>query len=179
MPVAPSYPDWEVGDLVTADMLTAALPALLVKPGASSRSSTVTPTADPDLTGITLGIGTWEVELVLFFNQATTDTQGLQTMWGFSGTWNNPIRACVGPPNASPGTTRDSLDKVNLGGFAANVGSKYLVVNGSGYVCVREISATVVVTVAGDLSLLWSQAASVANATSVQPGSYFRVKQIA
>lgn len=178
MPVAPTYPDIEVGDLVTADLLTSMQPGIVVKPSATARSTTTTPAADPDLAAITLGVGTWEVELTLFFNCATTATQGIRTQWGFSGSWNTPVRWTLGP-GATGTANATSSDVVNLGGATTAANNIYAVAAGATYACVREVCYTVVVTIAGDLSLLWSQNVSSANATTVQGGSAFKVRQIA
>lgn len=178
MPAPTTYPDIEVGDLVTADMLTSIQPATVVKASVTARNTTVTPVADPDLGAITLGVGTWKVELTGLFTCTTTSTQGIKTMWGFSGTWNNPIRAIIAPGNASPGTSPGTIDQMNLAGVAAGSSAAYYVLAGATYVTFREISYTVIVTAAGDLSLLWSQSASSANNTTLQPGSTFEVRQI-
>lgn len=178
MPVAPTYPVIGVGDLVTADLLTSMLPGTSpVKQSATSRTSTTTLTADPDLSGITLGVGTYEIELFLFFSFNATVTQKIVTQWGFSGTWNNPVRGCLGPgaDNVSGASISTS---VSASSYAANASSTYNTVNAAQFAHAREISATVSVSAAGDLSLLWAQSASVANATIVQPGSYFRIRQI-
>src|SRR4051812_23652756 len=106
MVAAPVYPVIGVGDLVTADLLTSMLPGTVVKLVQTSRNTTTSLAADPDLSSITLGVGSWEVELILQWSQNTTATQKIKTQWGFSGTWNTPVRACLGPGDIATGASR-------------------------------------------------------------------------
>lgn len=180
MPVPPSFPVIGVGDFVTADLLTSMLPSQVTKLNSTSRASTSTVTADPDLSGITLGIGTYEIEMFILWSQTSTATQRLQTQWGFSGSWNNPTRVCNGPGDVVTGPARTAVTETNFSGNVANVSANYNVQNNSSPTIVREFSATVTVSTAGDFSLLWAQGAGTtsANTVIVQVGSYVRIRQI-
>lgn len=179
MAVPATYPDIGVGDLVTADLLTSMLPAAVVKSALTSRTSTTTLAADGDLTGITLGVGTWKIELLLFWSCSVSATQKIKTQWGFTGTWNNPTRGCVGPGNVTTGTPRDAVQEMNVSANATNVDAVYNVQNNALFTTVREMTYLAVVTSPGDLSLQWAQSVSSANPTIVQPGSAFEVRRIA
>lgn len=168
------------GDIIYAadlNAIEARLPQTYAKAVATDRVNSAL-TADPELTGIALSVGTYEIELLGMFTQITSTTQKLKTQWGFSGTWSNPIRACFGP-GAAATSGRTDIAEVQLGGFAANGDVVYSVAAGTGFVSFREISRVAVVTVAGNLSLQWAQSVTTANITSVKAGTSFVVRKIA
>jgi hypothetical protein len=173
------YPDIEVGDLVTADLLDSMLVKTYTKASTTARNTTTTYADDPELLNISLGVGTWDIELTLFFLLATTSTQKLKTNWAFTGTWNNPIRLVVGPGTAQTGVIGTVTD-MNLGGYTCTgQDAIYDRDTGAGFIGVREVVRNAVVTVAGNLSLQWAQSASSANNTSVCAGTSFVTRQCA
>lgn len=173
------YPDWEVGDLVTADLLDAMVPQIFTKTGNTARTSTTTYAADPDLQSIPLGVGTWDIEFVGFFTLDTTSTQKIKVQWGFTGTWTTVFRACIGPGQGATNTA-DGLDTMNSRGAQTDADSATYDINfGSVPGVFREVARNVVVSVAGNLSLRWAQAASSANATNLLAGSHFIIRQCA
>lgn len=179
MPVPPSFPVIGVGDFVTADLLTSMLPSQVSKLNTTSRASTTTYTADPDLSAITLGIGTYEIEFFLLISFTGGTGQRMKTTWGFSGSWNNPVRGCIGPSGAAATpASRDAATEVNFNGALANADSLYQATNNALPLIVRESSSNVTVSTQGDLSLQWAQVTSSVNAAVVQVGSYVRIRQI-
>lgn len=172
------YPSLAVGDLVTADLLQSMVPKYYIKPSGESRNTTTTLADDSDLQGIALGVGTWEIELLLFYTQSTTNTQDLKTRWAFTGTWNNPDRNIMGIGNSSTASANVSTEVNMAGSQAAGQDAIYGGPASSVFNSAREWTANCVVTVAGNLSLQWAQNASSANNTTVQGNTAFRVRQI-
>jgi len=175
------FPDIEVGDLVTADLLDSMLPKTFVKASATPRNTTTTLADDPELSGIALAVGTYEIEVVGSFSLTTTATQKIQTKWAFSGTWSGATtrRMCIGAgqtqTTAPTGVTEANLQSVPL---TTAVVYDTAAGTGSGYTTFREFSGSVVVTGAGSFSLQWAQSASSGNNTTLQEDSYIRVRRV-
>lgn len=168
------------GDTIYAadlNALEALLPKTTTKAIATDRTNN-TMTADPELTGIALAVGTYEIDLVLMFTLPGAVTPKLRTQWGFSGTWNTPNRACFGP-GASAVAGRSDAETVQVGAYGSGTDAVYSASVSAGFSSVREVSRLVVVTVAGNLSLVWAQNVTNASATSVKPGTSFTVRKIA
>lgn len=164
-------------DMVAADIndLLLYLPRWYVKAGSTSRNTTTTPADDPDLAGIALEVGTFEIQMNLYFTMSTTNTQKLRTLWGFTGTWGTTIRTCHGPGSAAT-TGPDDCASVNVRGYTTDTQSADYGGSTSGaYSAVTEIAMDVDVSVAGNLSLKWSQAASSGNNTNLNSPSAIRV----
>src|SRR4051812_11027083 len=169
-----TYPTILVGDLVTADLLTSMLPQTYTKASTTSRIN-VAPSADDELTGIALAIGTYDIDLVGFHTQTSTAPK-IQTLWTFSGTWNNPTRACLGPGNVQTGGVAAVTD-MTVAGVAAGTGSTYSAAITTTSIF-REISRTVTVTVAGALALSWGQGTpTAAQTTALLAGSSFTIRR--
>lgn len=165
------------GDIIYADDVNSLRTRAYVKANLTARSSTTTFANDPDLVTIPLEVGTFEIELVLFFTLTTTNTQKIKTRWSFTGSWNNSVRACVGPGVANTAAPSAVTD-VHLAAYRPDdQDAVYDIAAGGTYGIVRE-TATIDVTVAGTLALSWAQSVSVANATTVQPGSAFRIRRV-
>ena len=154
------------------------LPKFYRKDTATARTSTTTLEDDPVLSGIALGIGTYEVQLRGFFTVAST-TPKLKTRWGFTGTWNNPNRLVLGP-GAAQVAAPNVATELNVQGSQASgqdaIYSAPVTVVWSDFL---EIATNVVVTVAGNLSLQWAQTVSNASAVTVQPDSNFKISRVA
>lgn len=179
----PTYPGLAVygGDIVSADDVNANIPVVYVKANSDSRPSTTTLAADPELTGIPLGVGVWSIELNMAFNE-NSSTLAIKTQWAFTGTWNNPVRFCSGPGDGTVGGTNAGPTGLNYSSFvgaAANANVVYSSAAAGGVYCiVREVANNVVVTAAGTLSLQWAQNVSNATAAIVNPGTSFTIRQI-
>lgn len=149
-----------------------------VKANTEDRANVTTVANDGELTNIALGVGTYSVEVLIFATTPTTNTQKLKTQWGFTGTWNNPIRACVGPGSTNT-AARSDITPSQFNGVPAGTDVTYGFAASTGFNVVMERADNVTVTVAGTLSLKWSQAAASANVTSVKAGSSVTVRRIA
>jgi hypothetical protein len=167
-----------VGDPVYPTDFSDLLPTNYVKSAQESRNTTTTYADDGELAGIPLAVGTYEVELVLFFTLTTTATQKIKTHWAFSGTWNNPVRACVGP-GSNQTAAPNVVTEMNTGGYqAAGQDAIYDQAAGASFGTAREIASNVTISVAGNLSLQWAQVASSGNNTNVQLGTFFRIRKL-
>jgi hypothetical protein len=172
------FPVIEVGDLVTADLLTSMVPDKTIKGTTTDAVSDITISDDPDLSSIPLAVGTYDIDVLIFVTTVTTNTQDFKTQWSFTGTWNTPIRACVGPGVGNLGS-RDAITPLKRSGLASNSDAIYEMAAGAGFYTLHERCDNVVVTVAGLFAFAWAQNASVANATSVKSGSSVTVRRTA
>jgi hypothetical protein len=160
------------------DLIEARMPRFTLKTGSTSRNTTTTLANDPDLAGIALEVGTYDIECLIFFTTAAT-TPKLKTQWGFTGTWNSSTRLCHGPGNTNVGTA-DVVTPSTFRGYTTDAQEAVYGAAASGaYAAVLETVRGLVVTVAGNLSLKWAQSVSSASATVIQPGSGFKVIKIA
>lgn len=167
------------GGIIFASDINALAGLVYSKPSGTARNTTITYADDPHLAGIPLAIGTFEIELIGYFTLATTSTQKIKTNWFFTGSWNNSIRACMGAGSAQV-ADRANITEANVGGYTCTgQDAIYDTSTSSGFTCFREISRTVVVTAAGNLSLQWAQSASSANNTTLQTGTCFIVRKLA
>ncbi len=176
--------DFVTGQRLTADLLNtnvnAFFPIVTTKTSATARTSTTTLANDPELAGITLDVGTWEVEMLIHWTLTTTNTQKIKTRWSFSGTASSTFRDCIGA-GATQSTPAAPTVLTESSFVAATWDTQDVIYHqaaGATYGSSREISRTFTVTVAGDLALQWAQQTSSANATTVQPGSSITVRKI-
>lgn len=174
------------GQRLTADLLNTNLydyqPVTYQKTSVTTRTNTATLADDPDLSGIPIGVGTWEVEFVILWTQTSTAPR-LKTRWAISGggVWSGTggIRASVGEgaaQTAGPGAVTD----MTLQGFTLDTqDAVYGLSTGASFAVVRELSRNVVVTTAGTLSLQWAQStATAAQSVAVQAASTVTLRKI-
>ncbi|GIE35890.1 hypothetical protein Ait01nite_089350 [Actinoplanes italicus] len=168
------------GDIVYASdyaALVASLPKTYRKDLATPRSSTITLDEDPELDGIPLGVGAYDIELIAYFTVANT-TPKLKTRWGFTGTITNTLRLCHGPGANNVGGPEAVSDATMRAYALSSQDAIYNTSTSSAYSAISEIAYGVEVTVAGNLSLLWAQSVSNASAVTVREDSAFRVRKI-
>lgn len=175
------------GQRLTANLMNANIydfmPVTTLKTSATSRTNN-TLTADPDLAGIALAVGTYEIEAVIFYTITANGQQGLKTRWAFTGTWNgSSSRGCYGGGYIAATTAGDPRVQTVTAMASWTLDSQDALYNtlqaSSVRNVVREISRNVVVTVAGTMSLSWAQIVTNANATSIQPDSHINIRKIA
>lgn len=173
-----------VGQRLTAAALQDAFdfitPQTYVKPAVESRQSTTTYAIDGDLKLIPLEVGQYEIELVGFFTETSggTPTQKIKTQWRFTGTWNTPIRACIGPATDNTDAPNSVSDSTISGFVADSQDAVYHTSNSGSYSVFREVVRNCTVTAAGNLALYWAPAANVAANTNLQAGTSFTVRRI-
>jgi hypothetical protein len=175
----PKFPPWGVGVSVSGTNLALDIPDIYVKTANETATADIVLSNDAELTAIPLAVGTHWVKLMLLFYTDTTATPDIKTRWAFTGTWNNPIRACIGPPSSNVAAA-GAITPMLMAGIAAGTDATYGSAAGTAnaYVVLEE-SYTVVVTVAGTLSLQWAQRVSDASLTTVVAGTTMATRQIA
>lgn len=169
-----TFPVYYSGLRLTAALLTAGQIDKIVKTTVTGKTNN-TLANDPELAGVDLGVGQWDIRMLIFASNTVT-TGNLRTQWSFTGSWNNPLRYCLGPVTA---TGPSNITETKMSAHSANANSDYDLGATTAYTGVQEMSSTAVVTVAGTLALNWAQAVTNATATNVQAGSFIEVRQIA
>ncbi len=171
------YPNWAVGLDASAQNFADGLPDYYVKEALETRANN-TVTADAELSGIALGVGTYHVRLVALVNNSGSATPDLRTQWTFSGTWNNPNRIAKGPASSNTGNW-DATTPIKFGGVAAGTSAIYGIAASAAWHAIEEEAFNVTVTVAGNLAFAWAQNSTDAvNLTNCQPGSAFVIKKL-
>lgn len=171
------YPLIEVGDLVTADLLASMQSQSYTKQTGTARNTTTTLAADPELTGIPLAVGTWDIDLQVFAT-ATTSNQAIKGRWIFTGTWAATVRNCSGPGSTNTAVA-DQVTPANSRGYGTDSqDAVYGMLASTAYSSIRESVRGLVVSVAGTLSYQWAQNVSSANNITVQPGSNFTTRRV-
>jgi hypothetical protein len=90
------FPLWAVGKKGDATTFDQMVPNIVTKVATNSIVSNVTLANDSELTGIALGIGTWEIEAMVWATSALPRSSNLKTGWAFTGTLTGtPNRALV------------------------------------------------------------------------------------
>lgn len=174
-----TYPGVPVygGDIISADDIVANIPIVYVKEASETRNNTSALANDAELVNIPLQVGVYEIELELFWQQATSTTPAFKTQWAFSGTWNAPMRACFGAGQDNVAPTNRATTVYTLG-VPTSSNAIYSADTTANYNMSRELSRQVIVTAAGNLSLQWAQnTATVAN-TICLVGTSFTVRKI-
>lgn len=171
------YPQLTAGQRLTAAVLQEMIPDKIVKAAATDRTSTTTLADDPELQGLALAAGTYEIHVMIFAASASA-TPDIKTTWEFTGTWTTPVRALDGPGTTATGGATANTDW-RADGQAANSSAAYSLAATSDYSVIHEEAHDVVVTVAGDFSLQWAQQTSDGTATSVKAGSYISARRVA
>lgn len=169
------FPSGAAGRRITSTLWNQLSPDIYVKEVPGEALSRVTYEADSELQGISLGVGEWSVSCLFYFTGDAAGGADVKTRWAFTGSWNNPIRACRGPElsSESPNTT---LLKTN--GTASSTGAIYGLANTTVYAVATEQCDNVIVTTAGLLSIEWAQNVSSSTPSIMRAGSSVKVRQI-
>ncbi len=143
---------------------------LIVKPSATVRTSTATPSADPDLSFTSVPIGTYLAESWTILAGNTTGSGGYQTTYVLP-TLNSSPQFCYGYSTITNGTF-NVLRRNNAitGGSAATVGTTT-----PDFVYVRCLFQVIT---GGQFALSWAQNSSNTDSTSVQLGSTLSIYRI-
>jgi hypothetical protein len=174
------FPLWAVGKKGDATTFDQMVPNIVTKVATNSIVSNVTLANDSELTGIALGIGTWEIEVMLWATGVAAGASNLKTGWAFTGTLTGtPNRALVGPA-ATNTAVPTAITLMNMSTAAYNSTTQIYGLGSATVPAVAlEICPNFVVSVAGTLSIQVAQGTSNATATVIQPGSRVKVRQIA
>jgi hypothetical protein len=151
---------FSAGQRLTASGLRSALGLRARKAADTARTTTVTLTADPDLTLSVLANTVYLVKISMLYKGAATNTgdfklgfsvpSGASLAGGFTGIA-NPLGVTIIPVTASSTLTSYS--------------------NGTGNPLWCMVTATLVTSAAGSLTLTWAQNTSSATATTLMAGS--------
>lgn len=175
----PQFPSWTVGKRVDATTLNQMIPNIVTKVSATTITSNTTLANDSELTSVSLGVGTWEIEVMLWVSGATAGN--LKTAWAFTtGTLTGtPNRACIGPGSgntAVPGAVTPATFSVVAYNTALVYGINSTALP---FYVLTETCTNFIVATAGTWSIQVAQNASSATSTVIQPGSRVKVRQIA
>lgn len=157
------------GDIIYAADFNNILPKVVYKTATTTRTSTATATDDPDLSGITLAIGTYAVTGWFMFTGGTTPDIKIQ--WAFTGSFTAYNRMTLGPATATTDVNNASL---RIGGTSITGGYAYGEIAATTLTNARE-SFILDVTASGDLSVQWAQNTSDGTGTQLAAGSYVQV----
>lgn len=172
------FPDWQVGTDVSAQNLAYMVPNIVIKQSTTTRSGTTTLADDPELSGLALSVGQWWVKFHLYVSCSTSATPDIKTQWAFTGTAAATVRMLKGPGSTNT-SAQDQLPSVRMGAAASNANAVYGLNASTGFSYVEEESFSLIVTVAGNLSLQWAQNTSDASNTNVHAQSVVQYRQVA
>lgn len=143
------------------------------KAAQTARSSTITQTADPDLTVSVPGAGTYRLEMYLSFNAGVGGTQGFDFGFSYSGTGPSPVtRSYIGVVN---GTLVNRLtNNVGALGTTEQFATITTVTAGDWL----KVTGLFNFSNAGTFALTWAQHSSSANATLLNSGSHMILKKV-
>lgn len=140
-----------------------------VKPSTTARTNN-TSVIDPDLQCV-LGIGTWSVDMGLFFYCTSSGAQGINTTVQHSGTILNS-RWTTDGTNGGTAVTQQALN------FGTGIGSLTLSTSSTSPDYYR-LTATCQVTVSGTFGLWWGQQSTNAVPTNLLVGSWMILTKLA
>lgn len=170
----PTYPALAIGQRLTAALLTSMLPIQVKKAGGTSRNTTTTMTADPELVLPVEANASYRVMLFAKYDAGTAPSSG-RLKWSLTG----PAGATgdFSTHGAQPTATAyatDQAGQTSLGGTttmgAAGVGTAFPIV---------AVGTIIIAGTAGNLSFTWAQADSNATNTTIYAGSYMEIQRIA
>lgn len=143
-------------------------------------TSNTTLADDNQLINIALGVGTWEIDVVLFCTGAAA--ADVKVAWGFSGTTTTAVRGGHGPSAAvTSALTGAGAGQRTAGasdtGLTITTGSIYAT-DGTNHTMIIE-KGVLVVTVAGNFKIQMAQGTSTASAVLLKAGSYVKARKVA
>lgn len=174
------YPALNAGTRITADLLGAMVPNYAIKAADTTRASTVTPTADPDLITDTLTAGgVYYVRFCVRF--AALTAAGLRTAWNVpTGTTGNKSVMGPGQTNAANATDAIVLDlRWAVHGYATNCLYTDPRNSTTNQTFVVEEAMVAVGSTAGTVGLTWAQNVTNATGSIVNNNSYVMWQQVA
>jgi hypothetical protein len=159
------------GDIILADHLNALVPLSAVKAGTTSRNTTVTMTADPDLAITFPASTTWDFELLLFLVSAANAAGDFKCELSWTGTatvsaadvaLSDALPSGVFADLAALGVPLDTTTPAGTWGFGTSTSTTN-----------AQLFGHITTTTSSVLTLNWAQLASNGNNTSVLAGSKF------
>jgi hypothetical protein len=141
-----------------------------VKEANQTRTSTTTLLDDAELKDIELAAGRYRIFVMLTMVGGAGGIP-IVTRWGFSGTWNAPLRLCKGPTaaNTAAGGADPPQQRTAV---SATSDATYGLGTSAAYQLITEVSAQIVVTASGLFSVQWRPNSSAVNSGGVNQGSH-------
>ena len=140
------------------------------KNAATTRTSTTTSAADPDLT-FTLPAGAWELSAFLLFDNVTTTTQGYRYQLNFAGTFDPALVVrCIDSRTSNLAAAVVGVQGMNTDTIVGD--------SSTSNVDIAEIRCYMRATVGGTLQVRWAQEASSANGTRLNNGSWLNATRV-
>jgi len=171
-----SYPPIAAGQRITAGLLAAMIPQVIVKTVATDRASTIVPAIDPDLQANLEANSVYLVEFTCYF--AATNAVDVKTEWAVP-TNAAGLKSVIGP--ASTATTEANADgvSVRLGTHQFDTDMVYAGVRNDNTLAFRVREEGVVTTTnSGVVGISWAQGTSSATAATLFAASYMTVRKI-
>lgn len=144
-----------------------------VKTASQFRASTNTFADDAELKDIELTPGSYYIRAKLTMYGGTAGIPIL-TQWGFSGTWNNPLRLISGPTPANT-TAAGSNPPQQRTAAATNSSATYGLGTSTAYHLIDEETMQITVTATGLFAVRWANQSSNAASGSVNQGSFVEI----
>lgn len=171
-----TYPPIAAGQKITAGLLAAMIPQVVVKTVQTDRASTTTLAVDPDLAVELEASSVYVVEFTLYF--AALNAADVQTTWTVP-TSAAGLKSVIGPASAaSTVTDADGVsirDGVHVFSTAIAYGG---VRNSNGFAFRVREEGVVTTSNSGTCGINWAQVTSNATATSLFASSYMRVRKV-
>lgn len=163
-------PTFLAGQVPTADELNALLPVLSYKTGDTSRASTTTASADPDLVVALDANSLYEWVLVV---RASGNGGDIKIAFTAPSGASMVQRTSHGPDLGTADATNTNVRMTS--GHAAATELSYGLTTANCLVMERGLLDT---SSAGNLTMLWAQDSSNVNATTVESGSYLKAWKV-
>lgn len=135
------------------------------------RSYTITLADDPELAGITLAAGNWEIRQFLCFNGTLSGAGGIQLTQSFTGTGSFDRKIWRGYVNGADVNVINSISSSSIVTHAT-----ITTLSDANWVMIEGMFR---VTVSGNFAVNWAQQSSVANGTQLNAGSYVVCQPVA
>jgi len=168
---------WTVGQVITAERLNRRNPVSVMKPGDTSRASTTTSTADPDIVLVLKANTTYDLRGNLY-------TTGGNAAGAFKYAWSWTNTATVymgatGPHNTLPSGSEEPGEWVFRPADSTSPSTETPYGTSTAGVSVRVNDRIVVGGSDVTLTLIWAQQSSNATATVLKGGSYITATPVA
>lgn len=172
-----AFPEWEVGDLLTADEMNDRVPVLVYKTALESRSSTTTLTADSELSVPVKAGRIYIIDAAINYSSPGSNTPDLQLGWSApsgSSMWWGMFGLDIGSTTPA-GSVVTHFSTVPSPGTRAVGAIGASASGGASWPTQALVHGILTITTAGTLTFLWSQWTSNATATIVREASYIRL----
>jgi hypothetical protein len=171
------YPVITAGSKITADLLNSMMPNYLIKPGDTTRASTITNTNDPDLVVPVVANGVYDIEFNIIFG--ALQAAGIRTAWA-TPTGTVGLKRSLGPGSVNVAETNANTTEMRWSVVTATTQLGYTdprnAVASLSHIIERGLIT--VGSTAGSVALTWSQNVSSATGTVVSANSYVTWRQV-